>query len=758
MPKVRGERRRVPGEVLGQVLRGTPFAVWLAVLLATGAGSAQPPSPADTEAGAAAGVAGDTQAGPPGAAPLAADSDATANTPPGVPEDRPGDGTPNPAPGGPQPPPADAPALPLLTPDGRPTHGQSPVDAGVYEGLSRTWRRFIELLDKEDFAEILLRVDHLDDVRRDSGLPNLYVAAEVLSRAARQRSAARDVVTAKQLAQAAMRVAPDLPQPHYVMADLLWQESRGQIGEVLSHVFRGWLKEWTHLPSRMHLLANRLSLGLLTYLVVLFLVALVQLRRHFPALTHDVGHLFPRGVSSFQAGLFTLLLLFTPLFFSLGVLALLLVWVVAMWWYQNRAEKTLTVLLLVGALLLPFVARVATNSVRFATSPLAVYHDCLEGACTEPQVAWLEDTCRQSPGTALPCYTLATVRLRQGAQASPLLDDAVRLLEPLLREPGVLGSAIQVTYGNVLQAKAIAHCIFQRRVGATATDDTYRQLANAAIAAYDAGAAMGARGVALYDKSLMESRLGESEAADKALDEAMSTGDQNVLLLQRESAEDPLVGPCNESFSPNRRLAAADLPVRTLFMAGLGASRLDEVDLPLLNGVLLGRLGLPVVPVLVIVLFAMVVALALLQARVRPSWRCSTCNRVGCVHCRRELEHLDICDECLFIRVKGSFVDAKELWFRERRIQQDDDARRRMSRLLTFLAPGVGHLYRGHAMAGAIFLCVFAGSVLNAVFIDPVAPSTILVESGVWFVTTLVAASIAGIAYIASLVSIYRRK
>jgi tetratricopeptide (TPR) repeat protein len=640
----------------------------------------------------------------------------------------------------------------------RPARGQSGLQAGTYDGVARTWRRFVELFDKEDFAEVLVRVEQLEDVRLDNGLPNLFDASAVLARAARARAVAGDSTTARQLAQAALRVAPDLPQPNYVLAELLMQESRGNFGGALAHVARGWMKEWSHLPSRMRLLADSLTTVLLAYLLVLFLVALVQLRRHFPALTHDVGHLFPRGVTPIQAALFTLLLLFTPLFFSLGVLTLLLLWNVAMWWYQSRQEKVVVVLLLVGALTLPFLGRVTTSAVRWFTGPLTVYHECLEGACSEPQVEWLEATCQAAPADALRCYTLATVRLRQGVKAPLRIDEALAYLEPLAGETGGLGRAIQVATGNALQAKAVAHCTFQRRIGGSGIDDAYRTLAGRATAAYERAAALGAGAAPLYNRSVMLRRLGETDEADRLLAQALDAGDDEVSEIQRASADDPQIGPCSESFNANRRLAPPPLPSGPLFSAALAATALGDAQLPLLHDALLGSLTPPLLLLVALGLLLAGLILQGLRARMHPSWRCAQCHRVGCVRCRRELEHLDLCEECLFIKVKGSFVDAKELWFRERRIQQEEDAQRRIGRGLTFVAPGAGHVYRGHALAGLVLLSLFATFVLLAAARSGVAPDTALVGDGAGLAATIGWSIAAGVVYVIALVSIYRRR
>ena len=700
--------------------------------------------------GRAAGPGDGADAAPLPAADVLSPADAAATTGDAAP-------APNVPPDAPPPTPAEPPPAPEPP---RPVAEQAPLQSDTYDGLaSAWWNSFVTFIDKDNFAEILVRVGRdLDRVRRDNGIPNLPDAATALVRAAQERAAGGDTTTAQHLLQAALGVAPDLPHPHYVMASLIWQEDRGKVFDALSHIFRGWAKEWQHLPSRMRLLGNQLTLGLLTYLIVLFLFALIQLRRHFANLAHDLSHLFPRGVSQFQAGLFTLLLLFVPLVASLGVLTLLAFWLVALWWYQSRQERAVSVALVLILLLSPFLARLTASTVGFFNSPTATVYSCLSGPCSRPEVERLEQSCKSPDAPRLACFAVGMVRARQGGRTRGLLDEASIYLASLDNETGSFGHAAVTAYANVLQAKAIAHCSIRRQLGGTGVDETYRRLASKALAAYDRAAELGPAAIPYYNKSLMLRRLGKADEAEQSYRLAVDEDEAAVLALDQELKGDRAVSPCTESFNLNRTLGWASLPMGTLFSSSLSAQHVMEAELPFLHGVLVGNLS----TVLLIGVgggaVVLMLLLSLVRGLVRPSWRCSQCKQVGCVRCRRELAHLDICDSCLFIRVKGSFVDAKELWFRERRIQSEESTRRRVSRLLSLVLPGSGHLYRGDCVVGVILITLFTGSILNAVGGAGLAPSTVIVSHGAGVVGSIAWGLVAGIVYIVGLVSILRQK
>ncbi len=92
---------------------------------------------------------------------------------------------------------------------------------------------------------------------------------------------------------------------------------------------------------------------------------------------------------------------------------------------------------------------------------------------------------------------------------------------------------------------------------------------------------------------------------------------------------------------------------------------------------------------------------------VRPAFRCRECERVACGGCRRELRTLDVCERCLFIQIKGGFVDSRDKWIREREIREGAEGRIDRARWATFVLPGFGHLLQGDAIKGAAFLTAF---------------------------------------------------
>lgn len=634
---------------------------------------------------------------------------------------------------------------------------QSPLQADTYDGIARLWRRVTDLAAKEDFVELIVQLEDLERARVDNGIRNLSDAAVALATLARQRQEKGDTPTARHLAIVALRLAPDLPQTEFTLAELQVRGNDKQWGEAISHLFQGMLKIWTHLPSRMRFVAHHLTIGLLVFVAVLLLFALSQVWRHLATLAHDVRHLMLRGVTTLQAGLLVGIALLIPLYFSLGVLCLLLFWSTIFWWYQSPKERFVAVIFVLLAVLSPFLARVTNHALSYPGSERALYHDCLRDACARPQVEWLEDEVRGAGPAPLSLYSLAVVRSRQSATAPGLRAEAIRLLERLETPKGELGYAVTNALGNAYQAEAVHGCLLRGRTNMPQVDRTYRVLAERALGAYQTAAKAG-KPQPLFNQSLMLRRIERYEEADTLFRRALDMRGGLALAGGPDEAPQPAAGPCAESFNPNRALMEMKLPTSLLFSRGLGGLRLEDAHFPVLQDLLLGRINAQMLMFIAFGLLGLMLLLALVRGWVRPSWRCATCGSVGCSHCRPELADLDICEGCLFIRVKGSFVDARELWFRERRLQNTAELRRRLGRIMTFFAPGAGHLYRGWSVTGTLLLTAFAAGIGNALLSTALVPPITMLDNATAIIEPVLWGLGALIVYVVAVISIFTRR
>lgn len=618
--------------------------------------------------------------------------------------------------------------------------------------LKHTWAVVQALLDKEDWNEALVQIDRLYEVQLDHGVRNLIAPGLAVVRAARRASDGGDVELARRLAKAAQRIAPDLPEARFQLARILFSADKMALGPVVSELSGGLTRLPAYLPDRMQLTANGIGTGLLAFLVAAFVFAVALVARYLKLVAHDLMHVFPKGVSVVQATFFTLLLLVFPFAFGVGIVYLVIYWIFAVWLYMRLGERIAAALVLIAIGAMPLASTHAMRAAAYFGSPAASAWRCIDGLCGGRDLERLQTVAAAQDAPAdshLALLALGTWQRRAAAldpkEAGAARSTYERALELRAEDPVAL-----TALGNLSIIQAVDIC---KRSGETAAEEKFQEadvLYEHAIAA-DAGYLP-----ALYNRSVLKRRGGEGDAADELYRRAQAVDEDTLYQFEKEISRSVPVDRCPTAFNGNRHLIDPSPRYDEIARATLSAPLPDHRPLFVPFGnLLVGRVGHSALPAAAAA--ALIVALALLIAgrAVRRSRFCGHCGKVACSRCRSELADLDICDACLYFRIKGSFVDPKDLWFRERRIQANETLRRRLMRGLTFLLPGAGHLYRGRTFRGLVLLVLFVASVLGAVTSGGILPDPVPLAPAWAWLMPVVLGTMASVLYVIALIDIY---
>jgi len=147
----------------------------------------------------------------------------------------------------------------------------------------------------------------------------------------------------------------------------------------------------------------------------------------------------------------------------------------------------------------------------------------------------------------------------------------------------------------------------------------------------------------------------------------------------------------------------------------------------------------------------------LLIGFIRPSSRCVKCGGVRCSRCREELAIITLCDECLQYKMRGQFVDPKEIWYRDQAIEAKKRWRRRLDIFFGVLVPGAGQFFQGRPLRGLLFMGGIA-LILSLVFLSPAVieiASTPRVPSAGNVLGAVVGSALAGALYLWSLLDFF---
>lgn len=91
----------------------------------------------------------------------------------------------------------------------------------------------------------------------------------------------------------------------------------------------------------------------------------------------------------------------------------------------------------------------------------------------------------------------------------------------------------------------------------------------------------------------------------------------------------------------------------------------------------------------------------------RRAYECGKCGEVSCSKCLKTITWGQLCPQCYRSLIRLNEMDAKERITRLLSISSRQTKRLKMTRVLSYLLPGAGHVYTGKVLAGILFLYPF---------------------------------------------------
>ena len=615
-----------------------------------------------------------------------------------------------------------------------------PLDGPGTGEVIKIWQNCVHFYSAGKYSDLLVELDKLKQARLDAGIRNLTSVSSALifmsGRIADRSSADYDV--ALDVSKYATALSPEVPDFYFLRSNMVWSFDKGQVGEYAGEYFLGLKATFKFLPSLHGFLLGGTGIVWLVGLVVMMLYSVILLYRRLALFAHDAGHLLPRSLSRIQLNLIGLILMFVPFLVDLGLVPLFALWWVCLWAYQSKHERIVTVIMILFVYLWPIMNSVFTNSVTFSTSAAEKSYACFYQPCG---TGALHDLQREvdsgnDDGTAL--YALASAHFRGAMTSTNELETAQVLYRQGSRAvSGELQRDFLTGLGNVYFVQGMKRCNRSRGKIDAGLDEFQDARKH-----YDKALDIDPRyWPAHYNRARVLSLLAVDEDADHALLTAKHLGPEQVAALERSSVVQKK-DECSETFNANRELA---LPALQLPLLREGRGDDDEsaayTRLPAGHALLIGPLEVWMLSLLATGVLLCIIGLTVLGRWMRPSTRCLKCGEISCVRCRPELSGTGLCNQCVYYKIRSSYVDPKETWLREKRIENRHRARRKVEALLTFILPGAGHMLRGRPVRGVIFMTLM-GSALAGIFLfQPI------VGLAAWPTMTLAQTSVVGTAF-----------
>lgn len=504
----------------------------------------------------------------------------------------------------------------------------------------------------------------------DNGIKNFTSFALLLIEKSRQARARGERKEAVRLALAAVRFAPDFPQPYWVLAQAYGPGKAGLLQSI-----NGYAAALKNFRSVLLLVMDAYWIvGLAVFLAVLTF-ALVLLVKYFNILAYDASVFIlrqPHGVLGYLwAGVLVLL----PVVCNIGVVLTACYWLIIVAVYASKRERQVSVVITLLLALLPWGFQNAAFLLSAAQPGLIdTLHRANYEEWTPETVKALETWLNDHPEDAEVRFSLGLVKKREGEY-----DQAEKLYKAVLEEQPSADIVIG-NLANVYLAKGQLQAAEETAKKAVETNP------NRASTHYN-----------LYRVYLERYKFVEAREKEQ-------------LLTARRLAPE-LIEFHEKFYTPviNRTVIDDTLTVGQLWERTFTASPEKEA---LAAG--LWRTVFPSIPYrfgsVVLLLFCGCILLVSSKGlQTNFSAVCAKCGKPIRRRVRKQqtVGMGDFCSQCMSLFLEKRKVEQKARGKKEAQIESYQRRRRGVWQVLTYALPGGGHAWLGSPVLAVLFLTVF---------------------------------------------------
>lgn len=499
-----------------------------------------------------------------------------------------------------------------------------------------------------------------------------------LLRAAEAWEDAGDSGAAVEIAMSASELAPNLPATWFLLSRLLMKSDPSGIGRWVDALGKGVAAELRDPRYLRPLVADLAAVVLLSMILTAAVVLLVLAIRRFRYFLYDFHFFFPRAAARWQTGAIAVLLLSLPLVFRMGVAPALLGLFAALTMYLTSRERAVMAVL-IGALgFIPLLAAAVVERTAFAETPAEDLYRIERGdPGVEPLVQKYEKLIAEDKAGFTERFVVGHYHVNRGH-----VEQAITQLK----------SALALRPDDVPAKLALAKAFFLQGdlENSLSLYEELRRSSPTAVGLYDLSR-LYARRVQVYG----EAKLTELDKSN----EAMSAARQLDASLPALSADEPtpkeLIG--------NTYLKTLPLTQRDLLALADGEVAARRVRSQL-SQQLVGDVPSAVAP-----FFPLLVALALVAFGflAGPVGAAKVCNRCGRPVSRRGDPDLApgsaMCSQCVNVFAKKNAVAPSVKVRKQLEIARYESGKERFTTILGVLWSGMGHVFSGQTVRGALF-------------------------------------------------------
>lgn len=557
--------------------------------------------------------------------------------------------------------------------------------------LRAVWSRWAAAnASKNPAAELAARRE-LVATKALIGSTNMEVWAVGLLRAAEVWEEAGDSGAAVEIAVTASELAPDLPATWFLLARLFMKADPGGVGRYVSALQKGLAAELTDARYLRPLIADLAAVLLLALIITSVVVlAVFALRRGYYFL-YDFHFFFPRAAARWQTGAIAVLLLSLPIVFRMGLAPTLLALFAALTMYLSVRERVVAVVLIGLLGFVPLIAGFVVERTAFAeTAAEDLYRIERGGPGIEPLVQKYEKLGAEDKVGFAERFVLGHYHLNRGH-----LDQSVAHLKGALAlRPDDLPAKL---------ALAKAFFLMGDLENSRSMYEGLKGSAPSAVGLVNL-ARVYQRRVQVYG----ESNLTELDKANAALSEARQLDPGVPAIAADEPAPKEILG---NTYLKTLPLAQADL--LALAKNEVAAQRVRSQ----FSQLLVGDVPSAIAPVFPLLAALVLLGMGFLSNSIEAA---RVCNRCGRPVSRRGDPDVSpgspMCTQCVNVFARKNVVAPSVKVRKQLEVARYESQKERASTILGVLWSGMGHVFAGMPVRGAMFGFLFVTAIVAAVF------------------------------------------
>lgn len=596
--------------------------------------------------------------------------------------------------------------------------------------LVAAWTRWLKATTEMRPAEAEAGQRDLLALKEDLGASDLEDFSIGFVRAARVREKEQDALGAVTLAKTAVELAPNLPYAHYGLAHAYFYSDWASPGRYTEELWAAGRTALSDPRFARPIAADLGASALLALLGTAALTLLVLFARRARYLFHDVHHLFPKAAHRWQSAAVTVLLLSLPLVFRLGLAPWLLLLFAAVSLHLSNRERLVAAVMLLLVGLVPSAAGWLAARTAFAgTVAEDVYLLERGGLLAADAATRIHDRVTENKADFAEEFALARYLARRGN-----LTDAIALYKQAAgRKNG--DARLLTNLGNAVLAQGDGDGAAELYLEATQADPTL------AAAFYDLSKVYYRRAAVASDEQIGP----ELDRAQAALSTAQRL--DRTLLTRKD--------PPADRYLANRLLLSPGLT--SAEVVALADSVHGQKIASQLSSRVLGDLAPGTAAAYPGAIAFVLVVIGWARRGRGVSKPCDKCGRPVCRRCDPELGlGSTLCNQCVHVFARKGAVPGAVKVRKQIEIRRYQQGRNRISYAFAAVCSGLGHLFSGFPIRGAVhaFLFLFG---LSCVFLRDGVVRAPYGPAPLWISMAPVGLLI-GVVYFLSLRGLYRRQ